>query len=696
MHSSGDNPIRSGLNSRKKSISSFKDVQANEILPTEAAEIASTARLKATWINKMFPRSMRDGSSNFIDQSESSQLRQSKSKRKGLWETFGLPLGMDATTAIMGSGYARPPSVSSRSLSNKSPDVTVEQPFTEASMSLPVEPTVTSASSIHSEVISDEIESGTIIQGSAIPAIVNATRVMTREHNSVLLEPSLVHRFIASKAWELVDKARSQALTVRIQSKPKATRRRSSVGKGLLQETNSITHSSESTNPFTTELLNGENPRPNQAANNKTVKGLGTLSASALAPFALGYKTLVPGAPRKQAKDSVVHTPANVQVTISQQDQDRNVPSTPIVKSVAMGHIVPPSAKPPTQRLPPISVLTSPQWNRDEPLSQFVAPTEAASYEASELTDRYGFIYFPAQYDTLLLVRGLQAKCNSPATLTGIKIANRSLDHGELATSDLTMETMSGKGVCASEDKHDIDTSRYTLTAEGFNPLSPLEMLPSSPKYTCPHIIRVFLDSHNSSHVERQKALESSWDAFLTQRTKSMKSGKSGRLSASQAALLSNPSAAAALLGFKPTSSHDDEQHDREVFIGFTQLAGSEERRELDRLIRLGVPLAYRKNIWAECSGALELAEPGVFAELLAEDTYSGQDEKRAERDIDKDIRRTMPGNVFFGGQGPGVEKLRRVLLAYSRYVLFDLLLNAIVNFFFMLGGIHLLATARV
>jgi len=32
-------------------------------------------------------------------------------------------------------------------------------------------------------------------------------------------------------------------------------------------------------------------------------------------------------------------------------------------------------------------------------------------------------------------------------------------------------------------------------------------------------------------------------------------------------------------------------------------------------------------------------------------------------------VGRTMPLNIFFGGDGAGVVKLRRVLTAYSRYV---------------------------
>lgn len=54
---------------------------------------------------------------------------------------------------------------------------------------------------------------------------------------------------------------------------------------------------------------------------------------------------------------------------------------------------------------------------------------------------------------------------------------------------------------------------------------------------------------------------------------------------------------------------------------------------------------------------------PGEYAEIL---TVHKDDMSPVMADIEKDVSRTFPGNVFFGGDGPGVEKLRRVLAAYS------------------------------
>lgn len=89
-------------------------------------------------------------------------------------------------------------------------------------------------------------------------------------------------------------------------------------------------------------------------------------------------------------------------------------------------------------------------------------------------------------------------------------------------------------------------------------------------------------------------------------------------------------------------------------------------------------------QIWAEVSGASELREPGLYQDLLAR--HAGDNTSCLEQ-IDMDTHRTFPTNgkftsffrlsrpfaefrlprpVFFAGNGPGVAKLRRVLVAYS------------------------------
>ncbi|KAH9814009.1 rab-GTPase-TBC domain-containing protein [Melampsora americana] len=88
-----------------------------------------------------------------------------------------------------------------------------------------------------------------------------------------------------------------------------------------------------------------------------------------------------------------------------------------------------------------------------------------------------------------------------------------------------------------------------------------------------------------------------------------------------------------------------------------------EDWKEFRGLVTKGVPISLRPKIWLECSGANEMKEPGYYYDLL--DCH--KDEKgMALNQIECDVTRTLPTNVYFGGDGPGVKKLRRVLAAMS------------------------------
>ena len=48
----------------------------------------------------------------------------------------------------------------------------------------------------------------------------------------------------------------------------------------------------------------------------------------------------------------------------------------------------------------------------------------------------------------------------------------------------------------------------------------------------------------------------------------------------------------------------------------------------------------------AECSGAKDLMVPGEYAEILS---VHAKDQNSVLAEIEKDVSRTFPGNVFFG-----------------------------------------------
>ncbi|KAK9472857.1 rab-GTPase-TBC domain-containing protein [Dipodascopsis tothii] len=91
------------------------------------------------------------------------------------------------------------------------------------------------------------------------------------------------------------------------------------------------------------------------------------------------------------------------------------------------------------------------------------------------------------------------------------------------------------------------------------------------------------------------------------------------------------------------------------------QSASKSRWRDFKALVMGGIPIVYRSRIWGECCGAYTLKTPGVYQELVRAD---GDAESMAQ--IELDLNRTMPSNVFFGGKGPGVQKLRCVLKAFS------------------------------
>jgi hypothetical protein len=222
---------------------------------------------------------------------------------------------------------------------------------------------------------------------------------------------------------------------------------------------------------------------------------------------------------------------------------------------------------------------------------------------------------------------------------------------------------------------------------------------PDTPRHACANVLRDLLSELTGVHDERQAAQRKEWDAFVRARRRAKATGGSGSRGGN--ATTGGGGGAATVLGLQASLDEEELEH-HEGLIGFAQLGlgGSrDERRELDRLVRAGIPLVYRSKVWMECAGGLELREPGVFGELLAEGTRTrrrrsrsaatqdtdggGEDDDQADEEeraradkdrdvlveIEKDVGRTMPLNVFFGGNGAGVDKLRRVLIAYSRSV---------------------------
>ena len=398
--------------------------------------------------------------------------------------------------------------------------------------------------------------------------------------------------------------------------------------------------------------------------------------------------------------------------------------------SVPLESIIPATAKPPTEYLSrTYTPLTSKSFRFSIPLPQAAARFTVYHDDKKPLTDRYGFMYDVAQYDVLLLMRARECKNTAPACLTGVKIADRQEDDGWPDEDEeegyggggvmgvgAEMEIVKGNCPCngdleyvppipqqespldgaapavaggwdaqslsvsvtsgssSSKSRHRSSTLVSSGVGSSASATSILSVNADTPRHACANTVRTLLAQLTEIHDQRQRAQRREWDVFVKQRSRVRlpKSSSSALLATGR-----DTQVAAAVLGLGIGAGAGGDEEDEEELahseglIGFAQLGlavNRDERREFDRLVRSGIPLVYRSKVWLECSGGLEMREPGVFRDLLMEAGGGAG----VEAEIEKDVGRTMPLNVFFGGDGAGVDKLRRVLVAYSRWVVFS------------------------
>lgn len=82
-------------------------------------------------------------------------------------------------------------------------------------------------------------------------------------------------------------------------------------------------------------------------------------------------------------------------------------------------------------------------------------------------------------------------------------------------------------------------------------------------------------------------------------------------------------------------------------------------------LVLAGIPVSLRPKIWAECSGASALRNPGYYEDLVARSREGTDIDPDIANQIKADVHRTLTDNIFFRN-GPGVQRLEELLRAYS------------------------------
>lgn len=169
--------------------------------------------------------------------------------------------------------------------------------------------------------------------------------------------------------------------------------------------------------------------------------------------------------------------------------------------------------------------------------------------------------------------------------------------------------------------------------------------------------VKLLLEQLTELHDTLQRERETKWNEFL-------RKVRAERRREGEAAAATDPSRANLSLAMPEAALADGE------VVGIAGLGnkgkvGRNKWREFRALVLGGIPVAHRPKIWAECSGASAMRIPGCYDELVKGVDVVDVDASVVAQ-IDMDIHRTLTDNVFFR-KGPGVSKLRDVLLAYSR-----------------------------
>lgn len=245
------------------------------------------------------------------------------------------------------------------------------------------------------------------------------------------------------------------------------------------------------------------------------------------------------------------------------------------------------------------------------------------------------------------------------------------------------MHEKNGMKVLRELRQRQLDRAGQDASSVGPHPTESGDSGPSSVK----RLLAQLSDMNNT----QEKVLQNAWDAYLKKRRAKLSAAESAP-SARKDRNLKNPAASLANQGSADLAEHDAthvaESGWSENLIGVAQMGtgGKAEReawRDFKQLVRSGIPISLRPALWCELSGATDVREPGYYAELLQLHDEGGQSLclkqiskptsclllDQADLRPDADVGRTFGSNVFFGGDGPGVSKLRRVLIAYSWYV---------------------------
>ncbi|KAE8357061.1 hypothetical protein BDV28DRAFT_1954 [Aspergillus coremiiformis] len=171
--------------------------------------------------------------------------------------------------------------------------------------------------------------------------------------------------------------------------------------------------------------------------------------------------------------------------------------------------------------------------------------------------------------------------------------------------------------------------------------------------------VKLLLEQLTDLHDSLQRDRTVRWNEFL--RKVRAERRKEGEAAAAAAAGSDRPLQSVHM----PEASLADGEVVGIAGLGNKGKVGRAKWREFRALVLGGIPVALRAKVWSECSGASSMRVPGYYDDLVK--GVGGADpDPSVVAQIDMDINRTLTDNVFFR-KGPGVTKLKEVLLAYAR-----------------------------
>ncbi|KAL1860801.1 hypothetical protein Plec18167_008550 [Paecilomyces lecythidis] len=173
-----------------------------------------------------------------------------------------------------------------------------------------------------------------------------------------------------------------------------------------------------------------------------------------------------------------------------------------------------------------------------------------------------------------------------------------------------------------------------------------------------PEPVKLLLEQLTELHDSLQREREAKWNEFL-------RKVRAERRREGEAAAAAGTSDRGTMSLHMPEATLADGELVGISGLGNKGKVGRAKWREFRSLVLGGIPVALRAKVWSECSGASAMRIPGYYEELV-KGVGCGDSDPSVVAQIEMDIHRTLTDNVFFR-RGPGVAKLKEVLLAYSR-----------------------------